>query len=176
MNSQTLSGISRAFNARKHILLLALALPVLGGCDFDYWWSRGQPPAPSKVLDRSITRLNDELTRTPRSELQPLATQIKEELLRAANALKGESSLSPKADAPSFVDALEKTSAQFQALEGKLSWGSRPPYGELSGQLRALTEDARKGVNIDAPAFEIFAAHTAFFLANELTVPAPVTQ
>lgn len=148
---------------RYSLVLVLLLATGLSGCT-EYWWQRGQPPGVEKLLKRSQERLASSLTSgaTQRPDVAPVAEQIQTSLNAALSAVaKGEDAkghLSGAADA-------------FLALEGKLSPGSRPAYGELSGQLRVFNAGAPGSPEDVSAALGLFAARTFFFLSNELTVP-----
>ena len=147
------------------LLLGFTALPLVG-CDTGYWWSRGQPPSVETLLDRSQTKLAN-ATKAPTNNNQKLtvgAAEIKKSLTGALNAAKD----GPR-HSPNVARHLKSARAAFLSLEGHLSPGSRPPYGELSGQLRSFITHAEKG-KVDGSALGLFAARTFFFLSDELTL------
>lgn len=162
--------LRKRFNCRvgRLVLLSIVALSLTGvtGCS-EYWWTRGQPPSVETLIGRSQERLETALTThaAARSDIAPSARELQQSLLDAVNTIKN----GDPADA-----ALARCREHFMALENRLSVGSRAPYGELAGQLRAFANSSQAGTNLEYHSFGLFAARTLFFLANELSVPAPV--
>ncbi|MFN8389527.1 MAG: hypothetical protein U0136_04485 [Bdellovibrionota bacterium] len=160
-----------------------LFISLLSGCDGQWWhnipgyngewWSRGRPKSVDQLLTTSEQQLDAaaQADKYGRKELLPLAKNIRESLASVQSKL----SSAPSKDA---VQAeLAKTVNAMLPLEGKLSIGSRAAYGELSGELRSFVSQVESGQNISDPAFaaafNLYTARTFFFLANELSVPAP---
>ena len=137
------------------------------------WWTRGQPKSPEQQLNASRENLHATLKdfQAKRPELAPLATQIEQALLAAYSGLSG------SAGSNSVLPQLEKAAEAMLNMEGKLSVGSRAAYGELCGQLRTFEQRVQGGSTADPHfrhAFGTYAARTLSFLANELSMPAPV--
>ncbi len=136
----------------------------------DYWWQRGQPKSPDELFSMASETLkkNVERYKSARPEIASAQEQIRSSISAAAfgdNAAQQASNLA----------AAEQ---QWMALEGKLSVGSRAAYGELAGELRAFSERAKAGQNVSDEGFreslKLFATRVTNFLANEISVPAPV--
>ena len=129
----------------------------------EYWWTRGQPPAVSTLYARAKSQLNLAHNENPynRGPVIKISSQLQSSLSRALNSLhKGE--ISEK--------ALSSSRQSFIEIERHLSMGSRPAYGELTGQFRVMTKDKEA---LSPLAFELFTARVYLFLASELSVPAP---
>lgn len=158
---------------RSLFILIILSLISLSACS-EYWWTRGQPPSVESLVSRANDRLERALASNSesRAQLAPLAKDIKTELLSAFQILAFDSNLRENSQ---LIAHLEKAREDFINLEGKLSFGSRPAYGELSGQFRAfegtISPDDRSKLSFSS--FGLFVSRTLFFLANELSVPAP---
>ena len=156
----------------KQLILLCLILSVLLACsepETNYWWTRGQVPSSRTLLVRAQQQL-DEARRNnaySRADFAKLSQQL-EALL--TGTLKD---LEAKKVGNNFSASLIKTQAEFMKLEGQLSFGSRPAYGELCAEVRNFAQRATGGESVSAPAFTLFTARALFFLANELEVPAP---
>ena len=150
------------------IILPLLFLLSLNACT-EYWWSRGQAPGVGDLIIRSQERLDENLSLygSERNEFAGLAVETRQSLKNALNAIENNESSS------SLITKLEIAESKLMGLEGKVSVGSRAPYGELCGQLRAFSSSAKEGKNPTAKAFGLFTARTTFFMANELSVPAP---
>lgn len=58
----------------------------------------------------------------------------------------------------------------FYDLEGRLSFGSRPAYGEFLGQLKGFEDIARQNGTVDTNVFTLYSARVFFFLSDELEV------
>jgi len=166
---QLLHMFSRCRTIFRSLFFFVCLFSVLG-CS-DYWWSRGQAPGVSQLLERSETRLNDSLGKNSSSRplLSPVASQVSAGLKKSLADLDAISEDMPKG-AGANMTALKQS---FMQMEGLLSIGSRAAYGELAGQLRTFSGALSSGKKVDPKAFGLFAARTKFFLANELSVPAP---
>lgn len=139
----------------KHLLLLSF-LFTTSACN-EYWWTRGQAPAPDELLKRALKRVEENHTESKykRDEIYAIASSISQYVV--AN------------DAYS-VETLSAIEDSLKNLEGKLSYGNRAPYSELSGQLRQF----QKTQNIEnQEPLRLFYARLLFFLSSELKVPAP---
>lgn len=155
--------------SRASLLLISFLLILsLGGCDLDYWWSRGQPPSSQKLLTRADIRLNETLGTTARTDVKEDAQKIRADLTELNDALaKGQGGAK-------VSEGIVSLSSAFSALEGKLSFGSRAPYGELLDQLQGFQKISEENGTVDKNTFALYSARTLFFLASELSVPAPV--
>lgn len=143
----------------KKVLLLFLALSFVG-CS-EYWWSRGQAPSVESLVNRASERLSSNAARRP--DVYPSFKKVQEALI---SAYEGESR-------QKVVANLDRADEAFSELGRKLSYGSRPAYGELSGQLRALRTQVSEQEKVEKSTIGLFTARTLFFFADELTVPAP---
>ena len=160
-----------SMNCLKLFALSLLLVSSLTGCSRE-WWERGQAPSVPTLLDRSSAELKTSLdTRSAaRPEIAPAAKAIQQSLLASLEVVQ------KKGDGPELMKNLTSARDQFIAIDQLLSIGSRAPYAELSGELRVFITKASKNGELQYPAFGMFTARTMFFLANELTVPAPVVQ
>jgi len=140
----------------------------LCGCDLDYWWSRGQPPSSTNLLFRSQKQLEENLSSTARADVKGEATQLRD----ALRDVHGD--LSKGNGGARLQEGLAKVNTALSALEGKISWGSRAPYGELIRQLQGFRKEAAESGTVDKNVFSLYSARTLFFLASELSVDAPV--
>jgi len=145
-----------------------LAILSLSACD-SYWWTRGQPPAPSELVKRAAESFDAELAKNQqsRAELASKAKDLKLLLVTIADQ-SGKAGTSRV-----LVSSLRDASQKFLGIEDSLSIESRPAFAELSGQLRRLTADVEKSSSVDAAVVETFVSRSLFLLSNELTVPAP---
>lgn len=158
-----------SFKTVLSAVLVLLVLPsVLGGCTEDAW-KRGQPPGVPTLVKRSQTRLGSALRRgtATRKDVADTATELRTSMTTALRTVKKGGSKE------TLVRELNRSRDAFMKLEGKLSVGSRAGYGELSGQMRVFADRASRGETIEYASFGLFTARTFFFLANELSVPAP---
>jgi len=178
---------------RKHCsvsFLAAITLLgiVLSGCDGQesvrwwskvpgyghYWWQRGQPKSPAELYTQMGEKLQSsvEQYKNARPDIAAAAADIR----GALNAAYG--ALDTGSDAAAIAANLTKVEDSWMGLEGKLSVGSRAAYGELAGELRAFTEKLHNGQDPKDEAFReslrLYSARVYSFLANEITVPAPV--
>jgi len=148
--------------------ILTLCLTCLTGCDVDYWWSRGKPPTSEKLLSLSNSKLDDQLVATSRAEVKDDVAKLRKHLVDTHSGLtQGVAGDKLKGSLGAIRDSL-------YGLEGRLSFGSRPAYGELLGQLRGFEEIARESGTVDTNVFTLYSARVLFFLSDELGVPAPV--
>lgn len=149
------------------VLLLCSLLLSSAGCS-EYWWTRGQPPSSKNLLSRAALQLNDarEQFGAKRLNIADLSQNIETALTEADAAAKSTNN-------SLLVTQLTSTRDLFMELEGKLSIGSRAPYSELSSQLRSFISQASSGKEINTGALELFSARVLFFMASELSVPAP---
>lgn len=132
----------------------------------DYWWTRGQAPGVNTLLSRAQEQFKQAMSSDPykRSDVADLARNLETAVLSAHD--------SAKANDDQVQTKLSDVVNSFAALEGKLSITSRAPYAELFGQARAL-RDRAADKRVEEAAVGLFAARTIFFLANEMSVPAP---
>ena len=150
------------------LILLTFSGVCLSGCDVDYWWSRGKPPTSEKLLSLSHSKLSTELSSTTRGDIKGDFTQLEKLLIDT------HSGLSQGVAGDKLKSNLAALRESFYGLEGKLSFGSRPAYGELMGQLRGFEEIAKENGTVDTNVFTLYSARVFFFLSDELAVPAPV--
>ena len=136
---------------------LILSSLVLASCT-DYWWSRGQAPSVEELLSRSDKKLNAVLENNSRKDISNFADIIKKSLLQAVE------------NKDQTLSALESAEETFYNLEGKLSYGSRPAYGELAGQLRTFIKQAKKG-EVSEKGLGLYTSRVMDFLTNELSSP-----
>ncbi len=162
---------ARFFGVRSALPQFALAVLLssgLTGCE--YWWQRGQPPAVATMMNRAQAKFQTAATdyKSARPEILPTSLTLAEQLNKAVEGAQ-------KKQAPAELLAhLKEARSMMMELEGKLSVGSRSAHNELNGQLRALIENAEKGEKTDVAALGLYTARVQSFLANELSVPAPV--
>jgi hypothetical protein len=149
------------------LFLSLLFVLSLNACS-EYWWTRGQPPASSEILSRAKSRVIEVHQDLPseRPEIYTLADSLSNEF----NIITSEGTKSNQLSS-SFMRIEEV----LYSLEGKLSYGNRPPLQELSGQFRALKE---KGLtvgfeNLPKESLRLFGARVLFMLSSEMKVPAP---
>lgn len=134
----------------KRLVILSV-LFAFSSCT-DYWWSRGQAPAVEELLSRSERKLDNAVIEhsTRRKEFAAIAEEVKLALLGSI-------------EDRSKVSSANKS---FLKLEGRISYGSRPAYGELSGQLRVF-ENKSGTKNFPKEAFTLYVSRVFDFLANE---------
>ena len=137
-------------------LLLFLLVICSTSCT-EYWWTRGQPPSTSDLLERANDRFKTSYSNRSekRSDIASLAQNLTSSLNESVNSTNASS--------------LNKVQSDFIQLEGKLSIGSRAAYSELSKQIRAFVGSNK----INKPAYRLFASRSIMFLASELKTPAP---
>lgn len=154
-----------------YVLPLLLLVSSLSGCTHE-WWTRGQPPAVSEIVARAEQRLNDAVTAnaSTRQDFIPLAKDLRQSLLGSLGAVRD------GLPAAQQMTSLGDCRNSFIKLEQSLSPGSLAAYGELSGQMREFERSAREGHPVTHQSFELFSARTMFFLASELSAPAPVAS
>jgi hypothetical protein len=152
---------------RNFIALLLLI--NLSACS-EYWWTRGQPPATSTIYSRAEARFDSVVgeSKTNVPELTNLALSIKKSL----DDVVGNSPKNSKA----ISEALNRTTNDFIKLDNNISYGSRPAYGELSGQLRSLNRIVQSGEMPKSYQLNLFAARSLFFLSDELSVSSQLSQ
>ncbi len=154
------TSISRALK-----LLMLSSLVMTASCT-EYWWTRGQAPGVGVLLTRAQNQFDEAMSsnKYDRKDVAELAKSLESAVLAAHNSAKSKDT--------SVKTKLGDVINGFAALEGKLSITNRAPYAELFGQARALRAEADRD-NIRESAVGLFAARTIFFLANEMSVPAP---
>lgn len=140
------------------LLILVISITSLTGCN-EYWWTRGQPPSATELLKRAQNRVIE--TKEEFNNKRPEIASTAERLSSDLNNLNSES-------LPAITMNLEKDLLQ---MEGKLSYGNRPPFNELNGQLRAMISSGF--VNMDIDSARLYFARVLFFLSSEMKVPAP---
>ena len=139
-----------------------------------YWWQRGQPKSPAELYTQAGEKLQNsvEQFKSTRPDIASAAADIR----GALNAAYG--GLDKGTDAGAISAELSKAETSWMALEGKLSVGSRAAYGELAGELRAFNEKLQGGQDPKDEGFReslrLYSARVYSFLANEISVPAPV--
>ncbi|MBL7662042.1 hypothetical protein JNK13_04735 [bacterium] len=160
----------KAFKRHLHISLIIAFLTTLASCDTNYWWSRGQAPSVDTLLKRNYDQFSSALSNTSykTNPLIPLAKQVE---LAMTNLF---SSLQSEADAKTLSSKMDQVLDAYMNLEGKLSPGSQPPYGELSSQLRSMSDKLLRGEKVSAATFGLFVARSYKFLASELSLPQPI--
>ena len=184
--SENMKNIEPKFGASRTlvIILASCAILFLSACEgkwWDhvpgyggYWWQRGQPKSVTQLLDGSQAKLNAALDsfKSTRPEIAPIVKDLQGSLLK----VKGQ--LAAKPQQANVAAELVKSEELMMGLEGKLSVGSRAAYGELAAQLRSFSDRVNSGQQLNDAAFNstfgLFTARTLSFLANELSVPAPV--
>lgn len=128
-------------------------------------WNRGQTPAPDTLLKRA----NEQFESTfhlRAAERHAVARSFVSGVSVLNNAVKAHrDGKRPSAE-------LARLRTIFLELEGNLAYGSRPAFGELSGQLRVLIERVRAKEDL-GPELELFAARTIFLWSSDLNSPAP---
>lgn len=150
------------------LLTLLLLTLCISGCDVEYWWSRGKPPTSEKLLTLSHSKLQQSFLTTSRAEIKPEFLEL-EKLLTETRL-----GLTQGVAGDKLKSNLSSIRQGMYGLEGKLSFGSRPAYGELLSQLRGFEDIARENGNVDTNVFTLYSARVFFFLSDELGVPAPI--
>jgi len=149
-------------------LIIALVCFSLSSCDVDYWWSRGKPPTSEKLLNLSQSKFDAIVSSTSRNEVKADFIKLQKLLADTHSGLKqGVAGDKLKSNLVALTEAM-------YSLEGRISWGSRAPYGELLGQLRGFENIAQINGTVDTNVFTLYTARVYFFLSDELAVPAPV--
>ena len=146
-------------NKALKFLFTVIIFTTLNSCS-EYWWTRGQPPSPSEILKRAQSRVEE--NKEKYSDKRPEISKIAEKIVSETSSLSSEN----------LTDALNTLENTFTGLEGQLSYGSRPPFNELSGQLRAMKENSKNGT-VSEEAVKLYFARVLFFLSSEMRVPAP---
>ena len=160
--------LSRTCSSKIIKLGLISSIVFLTGCDLDYWWSRGKPPTSNKLISLSSAKMDKRFNKSDRNEVKEDFSKIKA-LLTATHDGLGQGVHGDK-----LKSNLSQLKSMLAGLEGKLSFGSRPPYGELVGQLRGFQQIANESGTVDVDVFSLYTARVFFFMADELSVPAPV--
>jgi hypothetical protein len=155
--ANSIEATTVSFSRKTFIFLL---VSCLAGCG-DYWWTRGQPQSGAQLFKRASKTYAETYAGSSRADLKPQAQELAAALEAAITAANQKS--------PDTAARLQTVLSAFIKLEDNLSIGSRPPYAELTGQLRALITDK----NSDAAVLSLYGSRVLFFLANELTVPPP---
>lgn len=170
MNHTVKNPFARRFTFAA-LLLLATAST---GCDTEYWWSRGQPPAVRTVLQRSEVRVNEALEQrsAARPEIAQVVKAVQQELLSTSKTLTVAAEEEQSAAAlTEATAALKKVQESFLSLDGKLAITNRIPFHELASELRVFLSLAAEGQPVDDEAFALFSSRVLFFFAEELTLP-----
>ncbi len=146
------------------IIFLAIITFSFSACT-EYWWSRGKPPSTKALVDRSQGELKELIAahQGTRVAVAKVSNEIESALSQALESANS-------GNIGQMKQHLEAARVSFQTLEGKISIGSRAPYGELAGQLRNFINNSG---STNPNSLALFVARTYFFLGNELTVPAP---
>ncbi len=166
---------------------------VSGSASLGYLSKRGQTLSPSALASHGYKKLADivqyrfNLAQT--TERRELLTTVRDIQTATRKLFEGQLSRG------SVLVELNALKNPLKALEGRLSYGSRPAYSELCDQLRALTEDYEHTVqssistahssetlesaslplsSAEAGSLNLFVARILFFIADELAVPPPV--
>lgn len=192
-NKITLSPLSKS---RPSLIGGSLLLAVLSfsGCDGNwwhnvpgwggYWWQRGQPKGTEQLLSEANERFTEAVAATKNLPLKDQRTDILGEAEKVNAALTEltdelKSQLPGEESKAKLVSLLQRTEVVMMGLEAKLSIGSRAAYGELNGELRRFIDSLYDGVdsqNADfKSALSLYSSRTKRFLANELSVSAPVS-
>ncbi|MDD2942176.1 MAG: hypothetical protein PHC51_04335 [bacterium] len=157
-------------NSFRLSILVCILLPVCLGACSEYWWTRGQPPAPSTMLSRAQTNLSSarEEFGESRADIAEISVRYEESMRSMLDSISKNSALSET------ISNLQSTQKIFAELEGHLSIGSRAAFGELSAQLRKLAHDISKpDAQTSLQTYDLFASRSFAFLARELATPAP---
>ncbi len=148
-------------------VLISLCLMSFSACS-EYWWTRGQPPATADIFARAQERVLEMQQELPaeRADIQQVASSLSTEFQTVT---------ADKISTQEMHESFNRIEASLISLEGKMSYGNRPPLQELSGQFRALKE---KGLsvgfeNLPKEALRLFGARVLFMLSSEIKVPAP---
>jgi len=147
-------NLNKVFN----LFILVISISSLSACN-EYWWTRGQPPSASELLQRAQDRVVE--IKKEYHNKRPNITTTAERLSTDLENLNTET-------LPSIAINLEK---DFMQMEGKLSYGNRPPFNELNGQLRAMKSTGYSSMDMDSA--KLYFARVLFFLSTEMKVPAP---
>ena len=142
--------------------LLLILLVICSTSCTEYWWTRGQPPSTSDLLERANDRFSTsfEQRSEKRADIANLAKSLTNSLNQSVNSTN--------------ANSLNKVQSDFIKLEGKLSIGSRAAYSELSKQIRAFSNNSSTNEgSVNKSAYRLFASRSIMFLASELKTPAP---
>lgn len=140
-------------------ILLGLILITTASCS-DYWWTRGQAPSPKDLYSRSESKLKTAIN--DNSQGKPEISEVSKGLITSLSTVVEQGS-------DKSYTAIANSIELFGNLEGNLSYGSRPAYGELSGQLRAFASQAKEK-RLSKEAFLLYSSRVFDFLSNELSV------
>ena len=150
------------------IKLTILTLAILTSSCSDYWWERGQPPHPEKLL-QSAGKVLVESQQANAGSRDDIATDI-EKISSKINALSDH--LAADSTAGDSNELVKDVSSSLAELEGKISVPSRAAYGELAGQWRLW---AKKDISNTSftPALQLLSSRTLRFMAREISSPKP---
>lgn len=164
--------LSGMYIRRIHSICFAFALVCCSatflGCT-EYWWTRGQPPSPSSLVEQGQKELA-EARRTSKGNRETVAEVSRDLEYSLTHALR---LISSDGSGEEITEHLESSRKALMTLEGKVSYGSRAPLGELAGQLRKFLALTAHGEQPEYEGFALFTARTLSLLATELTVPSP---
>lgn len=149
-------------------LVAGLVIVSTSGCT-EYWWTRGQPPSVAELMARSQKSLAEKrkMHGQVRSEVGLASEQIELSLQQAVSLVQ------TNAAATEVAEQLSVAEQAFMNLDPVVSVGSRAALGELSGQLRVMSQQSKDGVLPAYKSIGLFTARCFNFLANELVMPAP---
>ena len=150
-------------------LFLSLSFSLVLGltaCS-DESWSRGQAPSVSTLIQSANQRLSKTIDRDPagRPELGSISKNIQASMVAALDVAKR------RGPHRELSDKLTQAQKHLLKLEDMLTPGSKPAYGELSGQLRTTLADNASGRRITYARLGLLTARTLSFLADELNIP-----
>lgn len=149
-------------------VFLLSALFGLSGCS-EYWWTRGQPPSSSELLQRASEKV--EISLRDRASARPDIAAL------AIDVQKSLSNITDSSDRQSLITGFSLLENSLKNLEGKLSYGNRPSLLELSGQNRAILADLsnpnHEVNNNTRSGHKLFLSRVLNFFSNELNVPSP---
>lgn len=126
----------------------------------DYWWSRGEVPSPKDLYNKSEAKLQTFIhdNSKKRAEIASISSQM-------ISALSSVIELESDKKDSNILHSIEI----FSNLDGIISYGSRPAYAELAGELRAFASQAREK-KLSKEAFLLYSSRVFDFLSNELSV------
>ena len=153
-------------NRNLSISLFSILL-IATGCNNDAW-TRGQPPSVETMVTRAKSTLSENINarKSKRPEISQVAENIEVSLLKAYELSKGPQ----RSD---ILAPLLKSQQDLLSLEGKLSLGSRPAYGELSKQLQEFIRKVQDGEQVSNAGLGLYFSRVLLFLSDELLVSAP---
>lgn len=144
---------------KAKLLLLGLTLFSTSSCS-DYWWSRGQAPSPTALYHKSESKLQKSIEDN---------SQRRAEIANLSKDLKSSLSAVIEQGSDSHGSNIKRSRELFSNLEGAISYGSRPAFAELAGQLRVIEANAKSN-QFSKEAFLLYSSRVFDFLSNELSV------